>query len=183
MKKILNLVLSLSIISAVCAAVLATVNAVTKDEIAQLKVRAKQNAARMVMPRSVTEVKPLEEGNDAILAGYAASSPQPIAFAVVGKSTHGYGGDIVLMVGFSRDLTILSYQKLEAAETPGLGSNLVSPEFTRQFKGMSAVNDLKVKKDGGEIAAITSATITSRAVCEAINNARDILRRKLPAGK
>ena len=58
--------------------------------------------------------------------------------------------------------------------------NLVAEEFTRQFKGMDASKDLKVKKDGGEVEAITSATITTRAVCRAINAARRRLEALLP---
>ena len=76
------------------------------------------------------------------------------------------------MVGFLPDRTIVTYQKLEAAETPGLGSNLTSEGFMKQFKGMPAARNISVSKDGGEVEAITSATITSRAVCGAINAAR-----------
>ena len=60
----------------------------------------------------------------------------------------------------------------QASETPGLGSNLTSEGFMKQFKGMPAARDISVTKDGGEVEAITSATITSRAVCGAINEAR-----------
>ena len=179
MKKILQLVVSLTLISAVCAAVLATVNAVTKEQIATIKARATQNAARLVMPRSAKEVEPSGEG---LFVGKGASG-KAVGYAVVGKSAAGYGGDIVLMVGFTPDLQIVTYQKLEASETPGLGSNLSSPGFMKQFKGLDAKADLKVKKDGGTVEAITSATITSRAVCDAINAARAKLQSSLAAGK
>ena len=172
MKKIAKLVVSLTMISAVCAAVLATVNAVTKEQIATIKERATQNAARIVMPRSVKDV---EQAGDGLFAGKGASG-KAVAYAVVGKSTAGYGGNIVLMVGFTPDFQIVTYQKLEASETPGLGSNLTAPAFMKQFKGMDAKNDIKVKKDGGGVEAITSATITSRAVCGAINAAKARLR-------
>ena len=171
MKKIIQLVLSLTIIAAVCAAVLATVNAVTKDQIATIKIRATQSAARLVMPASVKSVEQHGEGADAYFVGKGANG-QPIAYALKGVSNQGYGGDIVLMIGFLPDRTIVTYQKLEASETPGLGSNLTSEDFMKQFKGLSAARDLSVKKDGGEVDAITSATITSRAVCGAINAAR-----------
>ena len=75
------------------------------------------------------------------------------------------------MVGFAADKkTVVRYRTLEAAETPGLGMNLNPPEFAGQFSG-KAGDSLRVKKDGGEIDAITSATITSRAVCGAIADA------------
>ena len=146
-------------------------NAVTKDQIATIKIRATQNAARLVMPASVKSVEPQGEGADAYFVGKGANG-QPIAYALKGISHQGYNGDIVLMIGFLPDRTIVTYQKLEASETPGLGSNLTSEGFMKQFKGMPAARDLSVTKDGGEVEAITSATITSRAVCGAINAAR-----------
>lgn len=172
MKKIVHLVLSLTIISAVCAAVLATVNAVTKDQIANIKTQAKLNAAKLVLPKSA---KTIEDSGDGIFTGKDAAG-KAIAYAVVGKSPKGYGGDIVLMIGFTADYTVVDYRKLEAAETPGLGSNLASPAFMKQFKGMPAANDIAVAKDGGNVEAITSATITSRAVCDAVNNAKNKLK-------
>ena len=171
MKKIVQLVLSLTVIAAVCAAVLATVNAVTKEQIASIKERATQNAARLVMPASVKEVERRSADGGDWFVGKGANG-KPLAYALKGVSHQGYGGDIVLMVGFLPDRTIVTYQKLEAAETPGLGSNLTSEGFMKQFKGMPAARNIAVSKDGGEVEAITSATITSRAVCGAINAAR-----------
>ena len=173
MKKIVQLVVSLTIISGVCAAILAAVNAVTKDQIASIKTRAVLNAARLVMPASAKENIALvkaADGEDYFVG--KTKDGRAIAYALKGKSDKGYGGDIVLMVGFMADRTIVTYQKLEAAETPGLGANLTTPEFMKQFQGLSAAKDISVKKDGGDVEAITSATITSRAVCGAINAAR-----------
>ena len=147
MKKILGLVLSLTIISGVCAAVLAYVNGITSDPIAKTAERNKAAAKA------------------AVLNGEAG-------YAVEGVSQSGYGGEIRLMVGFKPDRkTVISYRVLAASETPGLGMKLKTPEFSGQFAGKDGTA-LKVKKDGGEIEAITSATITSRAVCEAIADAR-----------
>ena len=76
------------------------------------------------------------------------------------------------MVGFKKDKkTVISYKVLQASETPGLGMKLKTPEFAGQFAGKDATS-LKVKKDGGDIEAITAATITSRVVCRAIEDAR-----------
>jgi electron transport complex protein RnfG len=76
------------------------------------------------------------------------------------------------MVGFEADRkTVVCYKKLAAAETPGLGMKLTTPEFSGQFSGKDGTS-LSVKKDGGEIEAITAATITSRAVCRAIGDAQ-----------
>lgn len=179
MKKTLHLVLSLSLISAVCAAILATVNAVTKEQIATLGAQTVENAARAVMTADVAEVRSRADG---LYAGLDKSG-RACAYAVVGADAHGFGGEIRLMVGFRPDCSIVTYRKLAASETPGLGTKLTAPEFVGQFEGRAAANALKVTKDGGEIEAITSATITSRAVCAAVNAAKGRLAAHLAAKK
>ena len=151
MKKILGLVLSLTIISGVCAGVLAYVDSITRDPI-----------------RSTAE-KNREQAKQAVLCGEEG-------YTAEGTCKDGYGGDITLMVGFKKDKkTVISYKVLAASETPGLGMKLKTPEFADQFKGKNGTS-LKVRKDGGEIEAITSATITSRAVCRAIADAQSKLK-------
>ena len=147
MKKILGLVVSLTVISGVCAGVLAYVDSITRE------------------PIKATAEKVREEARKAVLCGEEG-------YTAEGRCSEGYGGDIVLMVGFKADKkTVISYKVLSANETPGLGMNLKNPEFADQFSGKEA-SGLRVKKDGGEIEAITSATITSRAVCKAIADAQ-----------
>lgn len=151
MKKILGLVASLTIISGVCAAVLAYVDSITRD------------------PIKATAEKNREAAKAAVLCGEEG-------YTAEGTCRDGYGGDIVLMVGFKKDKkTVISYKVLAASETPGLGMKLKTPEFADQFKGKDGTA-LKVKKDGGTIEAITSATITSRAVCKAIADAQSKLK-------
>ena len=151
MKKILGLVLSLTIISGVCAAVLAYVDSITKE------------------PIKATAEKNREAAKAAVLCGQEG-------YTAEGTCKDGYGGDITLMVGFKKDKkTVISYKVLAASETPGLGMKLKTPEFAGQFTGKDG-RSLKVKKDGGEIEAITSATITSRAVCRAIADAQSKLK-------
>jgi len=103
MKKILGLVVSLTIISGACAAVLAYVNSITKEPIAATAEKAKEAAKLAVLCG--------EEG-----------------YTAEGRSSEGYGGDIVLMVGFKKDKkTVISYKVLQATETPGLGMKLRRP--------------------------------------------------------
>ena len=166
--KILRLVLCLTVISALCAGVLASVNAVTKEKIRGIRAQQTLDAAAAVMPPAVDKVEKIADG---VFVGKDGAG-KAIGYAVKGSDPAGYGGDIVLMVGFTPDFKIVTYKKLEAAETPGLGSNLASPAFMKQFAGMDATEPLAVRKDGGTVEAITSATITSRAVCGAINNAK-----------
>ena len=166
MKKILSLVASLTAISGVCAAVLAYVNQITKGPIAEMKKTQEKAAIMAVMPEGVASVA--EEG--AYSVGKDASG-KVLGYAAKGSDAGGYGGDVVMMVGFKADKkTVVAYKTLKAAETPGLGMKLNAPEFSGQFAGRNGAS-LKVRKDGGEIEAITSATITSRAVCRAIADA------------
>ena len=174
MKKILQLVAALTVISAICAAVLALVNSKTKDLIASLTAEKTANAAKAVLPADVkaTETRP-DPGNAdlKVTVGYVdKAKTKVIGYAAPGMSSKGYGGEIRLMVGLTAERKVISYQTLAANETPGLGAKLGDAEFSKQFGGKDGPS-LKVKKDGGEIDAITGATITSRAVCEAIADA------------
>jgi electron transport complex protein RnfG len=168
--KILKLIVCLSVISAICAGVLAGINVVTKDTIAEIRAKQTLDAAAAVMPASVDK-STVEQVADGIFTGKDASG-KIAGYAVKGSDPSGYGGEIVLMVGFTPDFKGCTYRKLVATETPGLGTNMTSPAFMKQFEGMDASSALAVKKDGGKIEAITSATITSRAVCGAINDAK-----------
>ena len=174
MKKILQLVLALTVISAVCAAVLALVNSKTKDRIASLTAEKTANAAKAVLPSGViaTDTRPDPSNADLkVTVGYAdAAKAKIIGYAAPGMSPKGYGGEIRLMVGLTAERKIVSYRVLAANETPGLGAKLGDAAFANQFDGKNGPA-LKVKKDGGEIDAITGATITSRAVCDAIADA------------
>ena len=175
MKKILQLVVSLTAIAAVCAGVLATVNAVTKNRIAEIRELLAEKAAREVMGDGVANVEKTSLADGSALYVGKDGAGKAVAYALKGKSSQGYGGDIVLMVGFKKDKkTVISYKVLQASETPGLGMKLKTPEFAGQFAGKDG-SALKVKKDGGDIEAITSATITSRAVCKAIADAQSKL--------
>ena len=172
--KILKLVLPLTIIAAICAAVLSLVNDITKVPIANIATLKANAAAMAVLPKGIKIIDTREDPADKsvqIFVGYADSNRKIVAgYAVPGISSAGYGGDIKLMIGLTTDRKIVSYQVLAANETPGLGAKLGDKGFAGQFAG-KATAGLKVKKDGGDIEAITGATITSRAVCGAIADA------------
>ena len=81
----------------------------------------------------------------------------------------GFGGPIVIKVGFDANGVICNTKVLSQAETPGLGAKCVEPAFSEQFKGLNpAQTKLAVKKDGGDIDAITASTITSRAYADGV---------------
>ncbi|MGN0854125.1 MAG: FMN-binding protein [Kiritimatiellia bacterium] len=173
MRKIAGLLVSLTLIAGVCAAVLAYVNEVTKEAIAAVQAQKTQEAAKAVMPAVVVSVEGGAAGAPFVGKDAAGTA---CGYAVTGKAG-GYGGDVELMVGFAGDRrTVVAYKTLRATETPGLGMKLGEPAFAGQFAGKDG-SALKVKKDGGAIEAITSATITSRAVCAAIRDAAGKLMR------
>lgn len=92
--------------------------------------------------------------------------------AVKTFTTKGYSGNIWLMVGFNAEGQIHDIAVLEHLETPGLGSNMEQPAFKDQFKGKSPETfKLAVTQDGGNIDAMTGATITSKAFCDAVEKA------------
>jgi len=97
---------------------------------------------------------------------------KPFAVALEDFGT-GFGGDLGVMAGFNLetgDLVGIGITTL--AETPGLGTRVLEESFTMQFRGMSRGAVYKVKKDGGDIDAVTGATVSSRAVAEGLANAK-----------
>ena len=103
-----------------------------------------------------------------------------VGMAIESKSGKGFGGNLVAMVGLDAEGSISGYQILETAETPGLGAK-AGEWFQKGNKGdvigKNPEGGLKVKKDGGEVDAISGSTITSRAFCEIINNAYAIFQK------
>ena len=94
--------------------------------------------------------------------------------AVKTFSNAGFSGRIELMVGLLADGTINKVSVLQQSETPGLGANMVNPKFKDQFDGKNPASfKLSVTKDGGDVDAITAATISSRAFSEAVQLACD----------
>jgi len=85
----------------------------------------------------------------------------------------GFGGNLGVMVGFEIETgNLVGIGITTMSETPGVGTRVKQPVFSAQFRGMSKDAVLKVKKDGGQIDAVSGATISSRAVAQAMDKAR-----------
>jgi len=169
MKDTLKLILVLTLICAVSSALLAAVYSKTKEPItAALELRT-ANAAAKVMPEGVST--PERKEVDGVTFFVAKKNDASAGVALEGRSRNGYGGEIVLMVGLSADGKLVNYQKLIANETPGLGTKMESDAFRKPLLGRPLKTDWRVKKDGGEVDAITAATISSRAVLECLRDA------------
>jgi electron transport complex protein RnfG len=92
-----------------------------------------------------------------------------VGYAVKTYTDKGFGGHIELMAGFLPDGSIHNVLVLQHKETPGLGTRMTDAKFSNQFLGKNpATYALRVKKDGGEVDAITAATVSSRAYCDAL---------------
>jgi len=101
---------------------------------------------------------------------------RPYAVAIE-NSGKGYGGNLGVMVGFDLETGDLAGVGITTnSETPGVGSRVTEESFLFQFRGMKGDSVFKVKKDGGDIDAVTGATISSRAVSQGIENARSFFR-------
>ena len=165
----------LFIIALVCTALLAGTNMLTKDRIADLAVQTALEAKAAVMSdaASFSEEKTITvEGKDVIYYDALDGSGATIGyvFNTVAKS---YGGDVSCMVGISADTNKITGVKITSInDTPGLGMKANSEDFLSQYINRSG--NIGVNKNTStdtEIKAITSATITSKAVTEAVNQA------------
>jgi Na+-translocating ferredoxin:NAD+ oxidoreductase subunit G len=173
-----NMILSLLLISLVMSAALGFVYNLTKDPIAAAAKAKEVNAVKEVLPEfdndPTTEIKVVEG-----LTFYPATQGgKPVGCAVKTFTEKGYAGRFDLMVGFLPDGKINNIVILEQKETPGLGTKMKEPKFKDQFNSVdigSLINkELKVKKDGGTIDAISAATISSRAFCDGVQKAYNI---------
>ncbi|MBN2813543.1 MAG: RnfABCDGE type electron transport complex subunit G [Bacteroidales bacterium] len=172
-----NMILSLVIISIFMSAALAFVYLKTKEPI--------ENAARQKEAEAIKQVVPAFDSNPAtgkiekggIVVYQLTNQSIPVGFAVKSSTEKGFGGHIEIMAGFLPDGSIYNITVLQHKETPGLGTKMNEPKFSAQFPGNNPANfSLKVKKDGGQVDAITAATISSRAYCDAVQRAYDALK-------
>ena len=87
----------------------------------------------------------------------------------------GYGGTVKVMTGIDTAGSITGVVILSHEETPGLGANAERASFTDQYKQAVPENGITLVKnktpEAGEVEALTGATITSRAVTDAVNAA------------
>lgn len=178
-----NMVLSLTLIAAISSAGLGFVYELTKEPIALSVLNKKLDAIREVVPEFTNnpndEMFRLPTGEGDSLDIYPAkNNDEVVGYAVNSYTPDGFGGNITLMAGFKPDGTITGISVLEHKETPGLGTKMTEPGFRQQFTGKNPREFmLKVKKDGGEVDAITAATISSRAFCDAVERAYNTLQK------
>jgi len=175
-----NMVLVLFLVTLISSAAVGVVNSLTSGAIEQAKKDKQVAAIKQVVPpfdndpmQEADTVK-LQNGSELILYP-AKANGELVGTAIKTFTNNGFGGYISLIVGFNPDGTIYNYSVLEHKETPGLGSKM-DTWFTATGKGnitgkKPGTKGLQVSKDGGDVDAITAATISSRAFLDAINRA------------
>lgn len=174
-----NILLSLTVICLAAGVALSAANKYTENAIRASKAAGLQNAIRLVTPDF--DNNPAEEQykiavaeGDSLTVYPAKKGEKPAGYAVESYSRNGFSGRIRVMVGFDAEGKLFNYSVLEHNETPGLGSKM--EEWFRTDKNRQNIigydmtkGALKVAKDGGEVDAITAATISSRAFLNAVN--------------
>ena len=91
----------------------------------------------------------------------------------------GFGGDIGIMVAYNLENDeIVGMAVTTHSESPGIGSRAqTDPSFSKQFKGMTINGKFAVKADGGDIDALSGATVTSRGVAAGVKESVDTYKR------
>jgi electron transport complex protein RnfG len=176
-----NMLLSLALISVVVACLLAVVYKITEEPIKQAEKQRQENAIKEVVPdfnnNPAEEKFEVEISDGSKLTVFPAKQNEKlVGIAVETNTTKGFSGKITIMAGFDTDGIVKNYSVLKHAETPGLGAKMQKWFSDASKPGQNVINrkwnnNVEVKKDGGDIDAITAATITSRAFVDALNRA------------
>ena len=162
-----NMVLVLGLVCLACSAVLGGAYVITKAPIEAAAAAKTQAAVAQVLPHFET----LEYNADDHY--YTAKDGEAVVGYAIESTVVGFGGPLSLMVGVTVDGVVYNTSVLSHSETPGLGAKCsTDAKFMDQWRGFDpAVKKLSVKKDGGDVDAITASTITSRAYTLAVENA------------
>jgi electron transport complex protein RnfG len=180
-ESIWRLVIVLTCISLLAALALTGVYALTKGPIELGQKEKKEKALQAVLPDyegTVCDTIIVDADNEEIPVHLAIGKDGELCGAGIETYTKkAFAGRFDLMVGFDAEGAIVNTEVIKAGETPGLGDkiNKDKSDFALQFNHQNPADfQLVVKKDGGDVDAITAATISSRAYCDAVQRAYDI---------
>lgn len=173
------MVITLLAVASVAALSLGAVFNITKAPIEAAQKKKQEEAIRQVLPafdRLEAGKAVSSRGTDSLSLFYAYQGDQLVGVAVNTYTNKGFSGLVRLMVGLLPDGTINNTAVLEHKETPGLGDKMQQSKspWSLQFNGKNpTTSNIHVKKDGGEVDAITAATISSRAFVDAVLHAHE----------
>jgi len=179
---LINMILGLGGVALVASALLGGVYAVTKEPIELAKAKKLKEAIQLVTPEfdnnPADEMYMLPvENNDSLICYPVRKDGKLLATAIKTYSDNGFSGRFYIMVGLDKNGVIINTAVLEHAETPGLGDKMEKrkSDWSLQFNDKNPENyKLEVTKDGGDVDGITASTITSRAFCEAVQQAYNV---------
>lgn len=174
----LKIIIVLVLIAFFSAFLLAYVNQVTSGPIEENKKAETKKAIGIVLSGiedySYPEVPKETEIDNSPVKYFPAkrSDSTIVGYAIIVKAPNGFTNDFDLMVGLDAQGNLIDTYVLEHKETPGLGDGMQKDKFKKQFRGRNLENtEWQVKKDGGDIDALTAATITSRAFTAGVKRA------------
>ena len=177
---LLNMTAVLFGITLIASAGVGVVNMITLEPIAQAELAAKTEALNGVLPAFDETLSDELTIDDMIVRVHSASlDGMTVGYAVEAISKQGFGGPVSLMVGFTPAGEVINVNVLKQTETPGLGTKMADEgnPLINSIKGQQLEQKklvggkLAVTKDGGDVDALTAATISSRAYVDAINRA------------
>jgi electron transport complex protein RnfG len=186
MREMLKLFIAVVVFSGLSGGVLAAIQNVTKERIEYQQLKfVKGPTIKSIMEGSSNDplldrLNILHEAKEMnLFIGEFEGKRNTVAFETFGK---GFGGVMGVIVGVNLENDkIIGVGVTTHSETPGVGSrSKTDPDFTAQFKGLSLLDPFKVKADGGQIDALSGATISSRGVCGAIVEAGEIYKKLKP---
>ncbi|KUL31652.1 RnfABCDGE type electron transport complex subunit G [Chlorobium limicola] len=163
-------VIFLTLAALISAALLATVSDFTREPIAAAKAEMKRKAIEQIFPFEVESMKTVTKGKSVFYEVYDSKNALR-GIAVEADTDKGYGGTIEILLGVSPEHRVIDYKVLSHLETPGLGDKIDKPKFRKQFHEKILEGPIwKVHKDGGFVDELTAATISSRAITDAVQN-------------
>ena len=181
MKNIIVMTLKLLAITIVAGLLLGAVNYITKEPIAEQEIAAANAARSQCFPQASSfeesDVE-LPEEYGIINSVYTALDENGNDIGItVGVTTKGFNAGLNMTIGISSQGNVTGVVIGTNEETPGLGANAAKPDFIDQYKDVPYEPALVVVKvdpaADNEIQAIAGATITSRAVTDAVNTVAD----------
>lgn len=190
MRDMMKPTLSLFIICLVTTFCLAFVYGITKDTIVERTEKDAEVQRKMVISQadSFEKLEGWEKDDESGLISqvYAAYSGEKLIGYVFNALPKGYGGEIAVTVGVSKTKKITGVKIGSNEETPGLGSKTADDAFTGQYTGMDISSSLKVTtvpaRAENEIQAVSGATVSSRAVTQAVQASADLGEKLLDGG-
>ena len=176
---LINMTLVLGCTCLFCSAILAGAYAITKEPIDAAAAAKTNKAIGQVLP-SFTEVAYDAEGHF-----YTATEGETLVGYAIESTVVGFGGPLSMLVGITPDGVVYNTSVLSHSETPGLGAKCTTDgKFMEQWNSFDpSVKKLSVKKDGGDVDAITASTITSRAYALAVENALKVFAQLAPVSQ